>query len=375
MRERTGLNRRWLRPMFGLVCVAVVALAAAGCGGDDDDDGDGNGGGEAAEVEEFPVVFPFQDSIIWSGYEIARGPDGPMEVDAGLAPETQATEGNSFTIQQLISGRVDYAITGAPEIFVANARGNEIIGLSTYYDNVFTVVATTDSGVNSIEDLEGQSLGVTDLGGGEIPLVNAVLADAGFEPDEDVQLEVVGPGGATAFRALRDGDVAGFAGAINDLVPLESQGLRFNVILPEDFNNLPSDYLAVRPEVLEDEELMDKLIAFQKAWFTGVLYGEQYPEDGLARICELVPEDCQDPEFAQGFYEAAIGIAIDESRVGGCPDYDALTTVRDAVAAVDAPEASDINPEDIFPADVCEEMVPSEEDVQAFAERTGVAGE
>lgn len=366
-----------LKLMLGLLCVGLVALVIAGCGDDDDDSGGGGGGGsetaakEAKEVKDFSITFPFQDSIIWSGYEIAKGSDGPMEVDAGLRPETEAVEGNSQTIQQLIAGKVDYAVTGAPEIFVANARGRKVYGLSTYYHNVFTVVATDDSGTKSIEDLRGKAIGVTDLGGGEIPLVNAVLADAGLEPGKDVELKVVGPGGATALRALKDGEVAAFGGAINDLVPLESQGLRFEIILPDKFGTLPSDYIAVSEDGMKDEQLLDTLKEFQKAWFTGVLYGEQYPEDGLARICKEVPEDCQDMEFAKGFYQSAIEIAIEESKNGGCPDYDSLTVVRDAVAAVDNPKAKDIDPEEVFPDDLCQDMVPSEDDVAAFAERTG----
>jgi NitT/TauT family transport system substrate-binding protein len=371
------MGRSWLKLMLGLLCVGLVALVVAGCG-DDDDDGGGGGGGdggatEAAqkEVSDITVTLPFQDSIIWSGYEISKGSDGPFEIDAGLRPETQAVEGNSQTIQQLVSGKVDFAVTGAPEIFVANARGRKVYGLATYYDNVFTVVATTDSGTKSIEDLRGKAIGVTDLGGGEIPLVNAVLADAGLEPGKDVELKVVGPGGATAYRALKDGEVAAFGGAINDLVPLEAQGLRFDVILPEDFASLPSDYLAVSEDGLNDQQLIDMLKEFQKAWYVGVLYGEQYPEDGLARICKEVPEDCQDMEFAKGFYQSAVEIAIDESKRGGCPDYDALTVVRDSVAAVDNPKAKEVNPEDVFPDDFCNDVVPSEDDVAAFAERTG----
>jgi NitT/TauT family transport system substrate-binding protein len=374
MRDGESARRSWLKLMLGVLCVGLVALVAAGCGDDDDDDSGGGGGQTQAAAEEtrdITVTLPFQDSIIWSGYEISKGEDGPFQVDAGLVPETQAVEGNSQTIQQLISGQVDFAVTGAPEIFVANARGNKVFGLSSYYDDVFTVVATTDSGTKSIEDLRGKAIGVTDLGGGEIPLVNAVLADAGLEPNKDVEMKVVGPGGATAFNALKDGEVAAFGGAINDLVPLESQGLNFEVILPEDFTHLPSDYLAVSEEALNDQSLIDMLKEFQKAWFTGVVYGEQYPEDGLARICEEVPEDCQDMEFARGFYESAIGISIDEAKAGGCPNYDALTVVRDAVASVDNPGAGDIDPREVFPDDFCKDAVPSEDDVAAFAERTG----
>src|SRR5215207_8728901 len=317
------MSRSWLKLMLGMLCIGLVALVVAGCGDDDDDGGGGGGGGDggsetaATEVKDFTITFPFQDSIIWSGYEISKGSDGPMEVDAGLRPETQAVEGNSQTIQQLISGKVDYAVTGAPEIFVANARGRKVYGLSNYYDNVFTVVATKDSGTKSIEDLRGKAIGV------------------------------------------------------NDLVPLESQGLRFDIILPEDFASLPSDYIAVNENGMNDQQLLDMLKEFQKAWFTGVLYGEKYPEDGLARICKEVPEDCQDMEFAKGFYQSAIGIATDDSHNGGCPDYDALTTVRDAVAAVDNPKAKEVDPKEVFPDDFCKDVVPSDDDVAAFAERTG----
>jgi NitT/TauT family transport system substrate-binding protein len=366
MLDRSRPGRTRFKLAFVLVCLGAIALIAAGCGGDDDD---GDGDAAAGPTEDFTLTLPFQDSIVWNGYEIGKGPGGTFEEQCGLAPESVATEGNSFTIQQLISGKVDYAISGAAEVFIANARGNEVLGVANIYDDVFTVAATDESGTESIEDLEGQALGVTDLGGGEIPLVNAVLNDAGLEPDQDVELKVVGPGGAAAFKALESGEVAAFAGAINDLVPLESEGLRFNTILPDEFLGLPSDLLVVRPEALEDEELRDQLQCFMKAWYTATIFGEENPDEGLARICEEVPEDCQDMEFARGFYDATIEIAIDEARRGGCHDYEALTVSRDAVAAVDAPNAADVDPEEAFPSDFCEETVPSEEDVEAFAER------
>jgi len=117
------MGRSWLKLMLGMLCVGLVALVVAGCGDDDDDGGGGGGGGggsatEAAkkEVTDITVTLPFQDSIVWSGYEISRGSDGDMEVVAGLKPETQAVEGNSQTIQQLISGKVDWAVTGASNV-------------------------------------------------------------------------------------------------------------------------------------------------------------------------------------------------------------------------------------------------------------------
>jgi NitT/TauT family transport system substrate-binding protein len=370
MRKRTRRRGARLKLAFAVASLGAVALIAAGCGGDDDDGDTGDTGGAP---EKITVTLPFQDSIVWTGYEISKGPDGEF-AEVGLEPETAAVDGNSYTVQQLISGKVPFAVTGAPEAMIANARGNELYGIGALESDIFTIGALEDSGVTSIEDLDGQALGITDPGGGEIPLVKAALADAGLEEDKDVELKVVGEGGATVVKALENGEIAAFAGAINDFVPLESAGLTFTTIVSDKFAGTPNDYLVVTADTYNDETEMEKVKNLLKAWYVGVVYGEQYPEDGLARICEEVPEDCEDPEFADGFYDASIGISIDEARAGGCPDYEALTTVRDAVAAADVPEAADVDVETIFPDDVCQDLVPSEDAVSAFAERTGATG-
>lgn len=341
------------RGVFAVGCLAVVALIAVGCGGDDDDDS-----GSSSEPTTVDVTFPFQDSIVWAGYEIARDPGGIYETDFNLKANTVATEGGSFVIQQLIAGQIDFGITGTPETMIAAAQGHDLVGIATIDSDIFTVVTTPDSGVSSIADLEGKALGVTDLGGGEIPLVNAVLDDAGLTPDEDVELKVIGPGGPAAAKAIQDGEVQAYAAAINDLAGIEATGVEFTPILDEKFTGLPNDQVVVRKEVLEDDETMQTILDVTKGMFQGTIYGDENPEEGLAIICELVPEDCSDEAVAQGFYEATLEGQINQARAGGAPDYDALTTVRDAIAAADNPAAADINLEEVFPDTFTEQLTP-----------------
>jgi NitT/TauT family transport system substrate-binding protein len=377
LRERGVRERSSVALRLCAVGVSVLALAiGAGCGDDDDDGGDGGGGdaGGGQEQRSVDVLLPFQDSIVWSGYEIARAPDSIYENEYGIEASTTATEG-SGQIQQLVAGERDFAVTTVPETIIANAKGNELIMIGGILTGVFTIAATEESGVTSLEDLDGKALGVTDIGGGEIPLVNAALDDVGLKPGEDVELKVVGPGGATAYNALESGEVAAFAGAVNDLVPLEQQGLRFHTIVPDRFTGLPDNAMTVRPDVLEDEKAFQTVKDILKGWYEGVVFGEEHPEDGLSMICDLVPEDCQDMVFAQGFYEKAIEISIEDARAGGCPNYDALETVRDAIAVVDAPSAADLNVEDIFPDTYCKELVPDQSVVDAQAERLGQGAE
>lgn len=369
--SRAGRARR--KTYIALGMIAAIGLIAAGCGGDDDDDDDSGATEQAATVEDITVTLPFQDSIVWVGYEISKGPDGPFEFNYGLAPQTEATEGNSFTVQQLIAGNVDFAITGAVETMIANSQGNELFGIAAIQSDVFTIAATPESGTTSIEDLAGQSLGVTDLGGGEIPLVKAAIAGAGLSED-DVELQAIGAGGAAAKKALENGDVAAYAGAINDFVPLEDAGLTFEQIVGDDFAGLPNDYVVIRPELQDDETQLNQVINLMKGWYEGTVFGEQFPDAALERICVEVPEDCQDPAFAQGFYDASLDISIDEAEACGAPDIEALTTVRDSIAAVDVPEAADVDPAAIFIDTYTEQMCPDQAVIDAFAERVGATG-
>ena len=361
--------------------IGAIGLIAAGCGGDDDSTtADEDPVADETTTTEEPiavspitVTLPFQDSIVWMGYEISKGADGPFEVNYGLEAETEATEGNSFTVQQLIAGNVDFAITGSVETMIANSRGNELLGIGAIQSDVFTIAATTESGTTSIEDLKGQALGVTDLGGGEIPLVKAAIDGAGLSQD-DVELQVIGAGGAAAKKALENGDVAAAAGAINDFVPLEDAGLEFVQIVGDDFAGLPNDYMVIRPELEDDAEGIQDVVNLMKGWYEGTVYGEQFPEDALDRICVEVPEDCQDPAFAQGFYDASLAISIDEAEACGAPDIPKLETARDAIAAVDVPEAADVDIAAIFPDTYSDQMCPDQAVIDEFAARTGATG-
>ena len=380
---RAGRSKR--KAIIALGIVGAIALIAAGCGGDDDDDGGDDAAATTEEstasdvpeatgpAEAITVTLPFQDSIVWMGYEISKGSDGIFEVNYGLEVETEATEGNSFTAQQLIAGNVDFAITGSVETMIANARGNELFGIAAIQSDVFTIAATPESGTTEIADLEGQALGVTDLGGGEIPLVKAAIAGAGLDQDA-VELQVIGAGGAAAKKALENGDVAAYAGAINDFVPLEDAGLTFEQIVGDDFAGLPNDYMVVNQATLDDEAGLQQVVDLMKGWYEGTVYGEQFPEDALERICVEVPEDCQDPAFAQGFYDASLDISIDEAQACGVPDIPKLEVVRDSIAAVDVPEAADVDIAAIFPTGPSEGMCPDQAVIDAFAERTGATG-
>jgi hypothetical protein len=154
----------------------------------------------------------------------------------------------------------------------------------------------------------------------------------------------------------------------------EDAGLEFVRITGDDYFGLPNDYMVIRPELEDDAEGIQNVVNLMKGWYEGTVYGEQFPADALARICVEVPKDCQDPAFAQGFYDTSLAISIDEAEACGGPDIPKLETARDAIAAIDVPEPADVDVAAIFPDTYSDQMRPDQAVIDEFAARTGATG-
>ena len=343
-----------------VLLVALLALVGAGCGGDDDGGETTAAASEDTEVaapeetEKVELMLPFQDSIAWTGYEIAREEFYPP---MGMELSTLNADGDSYVSQQLIAGKVDYAVGGAAETIVANAQGHELISIANMNADIFTIVAAPDSGVTSIADLKGKALGVTDLGGGEMPLVEAVLRSEDLERDSDVELRVVGPGGPAAAKALQDGQIAAYAGATNDIAAMQVVGIELEPILSEDFSDLPTNELLVRPELLDDPDALQQVINIAAGWFDGLLLARDEPDRGFEITCGFVPVECQDEEVGRAFYDVTLDGAVPQAEVAGEHNIEKYQVVADSiVGATEIEGVEDLDLEAIFSNDYTEQI-------------------
>jgi NitT/TauT family transport system substrate-binding protein len=291
------IDDRWRRKLAMVLTLPVLALVACG---DDDSAGGGGGGGSAEggaeKTQQVELLLSFPESVIWSSLLVAKD-QGYFE-DEGLEVSSQGTDGSGFVTQQIIAGNADYGWAAADSDIIAFATDDRLRVVMCHQEqNIFRIVTPVDSDVQSVDDLAGKTLGFTEKGGGEEPLVNASLASAGIT--DDVKLLPIGAAGPQSQAALEDGTVDAYASGYSDIAPLEAAGLEFRDITPEKFNGTPGDCFVTREDVLQDENKRKIVEGIARAWARGSHFTIDNPDQALEIGCKAVPEECEQMDAAK----------------------------------------------------------------------------
>lgn len=307
----SGLSRRAIGSILCLV--AALALVVAGCGGSDSEDpttsaaateeASGESAGAAEEAMEVSFPISFHRGISWAPLVIAEQ-EGYFE-DENLDVNAQETNGSSFVTQQVIAGNFDYGWAGADSIVIAADKVPDLrVIMCKQSQNIFRIMTPVDSDIQSVADLAGRKLGFTEKGGGEEPLVNSSLADAGVEGE--VELLPVGDAGPQVISSLESGAIDAYASSYPDMASLAVEGVELRDITPDKFAATPGDCLFGFKDVLVENA--DELVKVGKAFSKGAVTAIADPAKALDIVCEVVPEDCENREFAKKFMDEAIAL-------------------------------------------------------------------
>lgn len=201
-----------------VACLAAVGLIAA-CGGDDDAvpaatdapsatdpaDDPAEPAEEPAEPADEPADAPtvrigqIPTSGLVIGHVLDQQPEGLELTGRDSAYELEVTQfsGSPDIVQGIAAGTLDGGAVGATAIFplLRQEVGVTIVGeyfeeRSDYLSPSF--LTTADSGITSIEDLRGKTVGINSVGSPVYwAAVGHLRAEAGLEPDEDYTVVAV----------------------------------------------------------------------------------------------------------------------------------------------------------------------------------------
>jgi NitT/TauT family transport system substrate-binding protein len=190
----------------------VVAIVATSCSG-------GAGGGAAASASAGSAVAasasaPAAPTMMSVAYSSVSGDKLPIFVAAdagifkanGLVVDPQAINGSLEAIATLLSGQATVAQIAAADALSAQAGGADlvIVGILT---PVYPYHLFVQKGINTLNDLKGKKIAVTDAGGATDIATRAMLKRNGIDPDKDVDIVSVGSH-ANRTAALLSGQVA-----------------------------------------------------------------------------------------------------------------------------------------------------------------------
>jgi NitT/TauT family transport system substrate-binding protein len=152
--------------------------------------------------------------------------------EEGLEVEIIPTPGAAAAMQLVISGQADVAMGSANAAFAAIQRGAPLkIYFSTLRGDIFGVALPEGSGLTSLEDLKGKTVGVSSFASAGAPYLKGLLKSVDLT-DQDVSIVEIGLGGRAA-GALQSGQVDALALWDEAYVQMEENGIKFSKIITD----------------------------------------------------------------------------------------------------------------------------------------------
>jgi len=226
--------------------------------------------------------------------------------EAGLAVELVEYSPGLTPIDQLIGGRVDFAVadTGA---LIYRATGVPLVALAAIFQHSPSILlARGDRGIDELADLHGRRVMLS--GGYMNAELMAMLATAGLGPTDFEML----PADTSVQILVDDGVEAYNAYTTNEPFLLESQGVPYRLFQPRDHGvDFYGDLLITTERLIAEEPAL--VAAFRAATLAGWAYAAEHPEETVELI--LAGYNSQEKSRAHLLFEAEESIRLILSNV------------------------------------------------------------
>src|SRR5918996_2724526 len=298
--------RHWSRPLRGLVTVVALSLLAVSATT-----------GLAAEPKyKITWLFPIQPP--GSGFYafLAAKALGFWEQE-GLQVDFKSAGGSGAAIQLLIAGHADAGIPSMPATLNAAGRGQKLNAFYQYSTGtLFYLKVPAPSPVKSVADLKGKVIGISEPGGGEVPMVKAALQGARLDPDKDIRLVPIGEGSPATFEAIKSGKVDAYASNFQDTLAVELAGIQMRDITPKEFSAVPAQMMITTPESLARNRAA--LVVLARGVARASYWCQKKPVECETLMRNTNKEEWATPQVARPLLQRALEITalMPDKRIG-----------------------------------------------------------
>lgn len=375
VKTRMKSKTSWLRNLVasGLVLAALAGTAACQTPAEPP---------AATEETEAPAAESAQpESLTTVKFTLSwllQGVDAPLTLamergyfaEEGIEIQFERGYGSADTASKIAAGQYDMGFGDMYSMIEFNQQNpdDKLIVVAVPYNKApFALVTTKESGINSIEDLSGRTLGAP---AGDAPrrLWPVLAQEAGIDPNS-VEWVTMEPKLRETF--LLQGNVDGISGFIYSMLPSLLAGGKtlddLNIFYYKD-NGLDfyGNVVLVREDFLAENE--DLVRAFLRAYIRGIQDMMMDPEAGLASVVaagdELMDADAEKLRLQLALDNLLINEEVESLGIGAVDPARLEATIAQTVEGFGLASTPSID--EVFTADYLppleERQVPPESD-------------
>ncbi|MGB3485792.1 MAG: ABC transporter substrate-binding protein [Mycobacterium sp.] len=295
-------------------------------------------------ADQLSVLLSFHEGLSWLPMPIAQELGYFGE---GYQRNIQSANGSGYVTQQILAGNVDVGWAGASDTIVAFSKDQKLRAFMCQPPGeLFQIVTRDDSDIAQVSDLRGRTLGITEKGGGEEPIVNAALNDAGIDPrSSDITVLPIGAAGPQTLTAIQNGTVDAYASSYPDIISLQVDGLTLRDITPDKYKGVPGDCLITTTDVLDNPKKRTQVEEFAKGWKMGGTFALANRKAAQAIGCKAYPSECENAAFATAYVNEFLDLSEGDGSgpFGYVPIEDWQTTSQLLADSEIVPPGLDMN--------------------------------
>lgn len=293
------MNSRRLGPIASLVLTLALLLCACDSAGSSSNGQQNLSTSPAKKLTKVTLDLGYTPSIQFASFYLAKVKGYYRQ--AGL--DVTFKHGVETNLLSLIgTNKLQYGVASGDEMLTARAKGVPVVYVGAWYQKYPVVLITRkDSGITTIQQLRGKTIGVPGPYGATYNGLNALLYSAHMTAS-DVKVKSIGYNQVQALQRKQVDAVMGYAN--NEPLQLKRLGVAVNTIPVWQHSNLVSNGIVTNETTLKNHS--DQVKALVQATMRGVEESVKHPDEAFNASLQYVPEAKQDRDAQMSVLKATI---------------------------------------------------------------------
>src|SRR5215470_8343785 len=169
---------------------------------------------------------------------------------AGLRLTVIPTAGSADCMKLVATRDYLLALSGIEALATMREQGVKMkVFYTAYRKYIFGIDVPADSPIKSVADLKGKKVGVNSMGSNGVMVTKAMAANAGLDPQKDVNIVVIGEGSQAAAQ-LKNKQVDAYSAFDTAYVLVENAGVPLRELPNTDATKFPASGMYALEETI-----------------------------------------------------------------------------------------------------------------------------